>query len=284
MMPALQLQGKPVELPSRPILMGIVNASTDSFSDAGQYPTLEDQFQHAQHLVSDGAALIDIGGETAVGYRLVVSEREEIDRVVPLVERVVEELAVPVSVDTYKPAVAEAAIEAGAVVVNDVSGLADPALAELCATTGAGLVIMHTRVPPKGILQDPDYYDDVVDDVIQFFNEKLELAQARGVSRGQIILDPGPDFAKTPAQTVEVLKALPRLRQLGYPILWAVSRKDFIGEITGERSPRERSAGTLAALAHGYSAGADIFRVHDVRSASDYLKVASELSGGSVPT
>ena len=195
----------------------------------------------------------------------------------PLVERLAG-LGAAVSVDTYKPEVAEAAIAAGAVLVNDVSGLRDPALADVCARTGAGLVIMHTRVAPKGTLLDPERYDDVVADVTGFLHERMAVAIARGVDPEQLLLDPGPDFAKTPAQTVAVLRRLDRLHELGRPLLLAVSNKDFVGALTG-RPPRERLAGTLAAVAHGVEAGAHVLRVHDVAAAADFLRVRAALRG-----
>jgi dihydropteroate synthase len=185
---------------------------------------------------------------------------------------------VPVSVDTYKPAVAEAAVAAGATMVNDVSGLRDPALAEICARGGAALVITHTRVAPKGTLLDPGAYADVVADVADFLRERMAVAVAAGLPEERIVLDPGPDFAKTPAQTVAVLRRLDRLRELGRPLLLAVSRKDFLGAITG-RPPAERDPATLAALAFGVDAGASILRVHDVAGAADFLAVRSVLRG-----
>ena len=196
----------------------------------------------------------------------------------PLIERIVAEHDVLVSVDTYKPEVAEAAIAAGADMVNDVSGLRDPALAEICARTGAALVIMHTRVEPKGTLLDPGAYDDVVEDVVGFLAERVALARSHGVGEWQIVLDPGPDFAKTPAQTVAVLRRLDAVRSLGHPVLLAVSRKDFLGAITGRAAP-DRGAGTLAALAAGIDAGASILRVHDVAAAADFLAVRAVLRG-----
>jgi dihydropteroate synthase len=218
-----------------------------------------------------------VGGESARGDRPPVPAAEEAERVVAVVERLTALDAV-VSVDTYKPAVAEAAIAAGAVLVNDVSGLRDPELADVCARTGAGLVVMHTRVAPKGTLLDPDAYDDVVADVAAFLRERLALAVDRGVAEEQIVIDPGPDFAKTPAQTVAVLRRLGVLRELARPILLAVSRKDFVGAITG-RPARERGAGTLAALGEGVDAGAHIVRVHDVAAARDFLEVRAVLRG-----
>ena len=167
---------------------------------------------------------------------------------------------------------------AGAAIVNDVSGLRDPELADVCARTGAALVVMHTRAAPKQRLQDPTFYDDVLDDVMRFIDERLELARSRGVADEQLIVDPGPDFAKTPAQTVALLRGAARLHEFGRPILMAISRKDFIGALTG-RAPRERGAGTLAALAHGLDQGAHIFRVHDVAAAADFIAVSEALRG-----
>ena len=162
--------------------------------------------------------------------------------------------------------------------VNDVSGLRDPALADVCARTGAGLVIMHTRVAPKGTLLDPGHYDDVVADVAGFLHERMAVAIARGVDPEQLLLDPGPDFAKTPAQTVAVLRRLDDVLALGRPLLLAISNKDFVGALTG-RPPRERLAGTLAAVAHGVEAGAHVLRVHDVAAAADFLRVRAALRG-----
>jgi dihydropteroate synthase len=275
--PVLRLRDRVLELGPRPLLMGIVNASPDSFSDAGDYPTLEAQAARGAELLEAGADLLDVGGESARGDRPAVAVAEEIERVVPLVERLAA-LGAVVSVDTYKPAVAEAAIEAGAVLVNDVSGLRDAALADLCARTGAGLVLMHTRVAPKGTLLEPDRYDDVVADVAGFLHERMTAAIAHGVDPEQLLLDPGPDFAKTPTQTVAVLRRLDALHALGRPLLLAISNKDFVGALTG-RGPRERLAGTLAALAFGVEAGAHVVRVHDVAAAADFLRVLAALRG-----
>jgi dihydropteroate synthase len=267
-----------LELGERPWLMGIVNASPDSFSDGGRYATREAQLALAKQLLAAGADILDIGGESASTGRPPVDPDEEIERVVPLVERVAGELGAIVSVDTYKPAVARAAIAAGAVIVNDVSGLREAALAEVCAQTGAGLVVMHTRAAPRQRMQDPDLYDDVTAEVLGFLRDRVALAVDLGVTPEQLILDPGPDFAKTPAQTVTLLSEVARLHELGRPLLMAISRKDFIGALTG-RPPRERLPGTLAAVAHGVQAGAHIFRVHDVAAVADFLIVRRALSG-----
>ena len=275
---ALLLAGERVQLGGRPWLMGIVNASPDSFSDAGLEQTLSARVERARVLLDAGADVIDIGGESGVTNRPAVDSAEEIERVVPLIERVAGELGARVSVDTYKPAVARAAVAAGATIVNDVSGLRDPVLADVCAETGAALVIMHTRAAPKQKLLDSSFDGRIVADVLSFLSERIELALSRGVAFEQLILDPGPDFGKTPAQSVEVLRALGELHELERPLLLAVSRKDFIGAITS-RSPRERLAGTLAAVEHGVSRGAQVLRVHDVRDVADYLAVRAVLSG-----
>jgi dihydropteroate synthase len=271
-----------LKLGPRPLLMGIVNASPDSFSDGGLHAGLEAQLELARELHAAGADILDIGGESASTGRPPVAEQEEIARVAPLIERVTAELGALVSVDTYKPAVASAAIAAGAKIVNDVSGLRDPALAKVCARSGAALVLMHTRAAPRERLQDPDLYTDIVAEVKDFLAARIRRAIDAGCRPDQIVLDPGPDFAKTPAQTIELLRDLERLHALGRPLLLAISRKDFIGALT-RRAPRERLAGTLAALAHGVERGAHIFRVHDVAAAADFLTVRAALTGASEP-
>jgi dihydropteroate synthase len=265
-------------LGERPWLMGIVNATPDSFSDAGVHRTLEQRVALAGDLLAAGADVIDVGGESGVTNRPPVEPDEEIARVVPLIERIAGELGAVVSVDTYKPAVAAAAIGAGACIVNDVSGLRDPALADVCAETGAALVLMHTRAAPKQKLLDRSWDGRVAADVVAFLRERMALARERGVAEQQLILDPGPDFGKTPAQTVEVLRRLDDVHALGRPLLLALSRKDFVGAIVG-RPPRERGAGTLAALAWGLDAGGHVIRQHDVAAAADFIAVRDVLAG-----
>jgi len=258
--------------------MGVVNANSDSFSDPDPVAA---PLERARALVAAGADVIDVGGESGITGRPPSAVVAEIGRVVPLVADVVRELGAVVSVDTYKPAVAEAAVAAGATVVNDVSGLRDPELADVCARTGAALVVMHTRAAPKERLQDPGRYDGgraVVDDVLAFLRERMDVARARGVADEQLVIDPGPDFAKTPAQTIALLRRLGELHALGRPLLLAASRKDFVGALTG-RPPAERDPGTLAAIGFGADAGAHVFRVHDVRGAADFLRVRAALRG-----
>jgi dihydropteroate synthase len=267
-----------LQLGGRPWLMGVVNATPDSFSDGGGDRTLDERVELARSLLDAGADIIDIGGESGVTNQPPVAPEEEIERVVPLIERVTRQLGAVVSVDTYKPAVAHAAIGAGAAIVNDVSGLRDPELADVCAGTGAALVLMHTRAAPKEKLLDPTLDGLIGADVKRFLRERISVAMAHGIAFEQLMLDPGPDFGKTPAQTVEVLRELSSLHDLERPLLLAVSRKDFIGAIT-QRRPRARLAGTLAAVGQGVDAGAHVLRVHDVADVADYLAVRAALRG-----
>jgi dihydropteroate synthase len=257
--------------------MGIVNASPDSFSDPARRG-LEGLVKRARQLAGAGAALIDVGGESGRTDTEAIPEQEEMARVAPVIERLAAE-GLLVSVDTWRAPVARAALAVGAVMVNDVSGLADPGVADACAETGAALVITHTRLPPKrkGF---PDYAD-VVEDVLALLRKRAEEARRRGVAEEQIVFDPGIDLAKTPPQSVEVLSRLGDLRELGRPLLVAISRKDFIGALT-HRPPRDRLAGTLAALAESVDRGAAILRMHDIDAAHDYLKVRAALRGDSL--
>src|SRR3954447_12086983 len=198
--------------------MGVVNATPNSFSDAGELRTLEDRVARAEQLVADGADLIDVGGQSGVTNEAEIAAELEAERVVPLVAALAQR-GILVSVDTYRPLVAEAAIEAGAGIINDVSGQLYPELAALCARTGAALVVMHTRTPPKTRLDDPDRYADVTDDVVAFLHERIAVAAEQGLGGNRIIVDPGPDFSKTPAQTVDVLRHLDRIEALGHPVL-----------------------------------------------------------------
>ena len=256
-----------------PQLMGIVNANPDSFSDARRLTTLDEQVEAALGLVADGAHLIDVGGESGVTYTGMTAAEVEIERVVPLVERLVAE-EVRVSVDTFKAPVARAALEAGAAMINDVSGLADIALAELCAEHDAALVVMHTRAAPKEV--NFPAYDDVVGDVVEFLRDAVARARAAGVR--EVVVDPGPDFAKSPADTVDVLRAFEQVIALGEPVLAAVSRKYFLGAITG-RPPDRRMGATVAAALWAADAGAAILRVHDVAEVADALAVRDVLRG-----
>jgi len=271
----LRLRDRELDL-SAPVLMGIVNATPDSFSDRPGPKDPEELAERGLRLLADGAAIVDVGGESGRTDTEAVPVEEEIARVVPVVERLAEQGAL-VSVDTWRGPVASAALDAGATMINDVSGLSDESLVAVCAATGAALVITHTQAPPK--TKAFPRYDDVVASVREFLGERMAAARAAGVEAGRIVLDPGIDLAKTPAESVELLRRLPELAALGRPLLLAVSRKDFVGALT-DRPPAERDAGTLAAVGAAVEAGTRIIRVHDVAGARDYLRVRDALANG----
>jgi dihydropteroate synthase len=275
----LALRGSELELePGRPALMGIVNATPDSFSDRPGAKRLDELVRHAETLVADGAAILDVGGQSGRTDRPPIGEDEEAERITGLVARLAGE-GIAVSADTWRAGPARAALEAGAAMINDVSALADPMIASLCAEHEAALVITHTRLEPK-VKGFPDY-EDVVADVLALLNDRAAAACARGLDREALLLDPGLDLAKSPAESVAVLRRLAELEPLGRPLLLAVSRKDFLGAITG-RAPRERGAATLAALEPALGCPAAVVRVHDVAAAADFLAVRATLRGNAV--
>jgi dihydropteroate synthase len=268
--------GRMLELgQEHPAIMGIVNVGSDSVADPLRLWTLEEQLPAARDQVRDGAQIIDIGAQSGRTDTDCISVEHEIELLTPLVSALAAEGAT-VSVDTWRAEVAEAAVGAGARIINDVSGLADLEIAAVAARSGAALVLMHTRATPKAA-HFPGY-DDPVADVLHMLETLIERALEAGVSFEQLILDPGLDYAKTPAESVQVLRRLGALRELQRPLLLAVSRKYFLGMLTG-RGPVDRLASTLAAVGHGVDAGAQIVRVHDVAQTADFLRVRAALRG-----
>jgi dihydropteroate synthase len=271
----LRLRDRELDL-SGTVIMGIVNATPDSFSDRQGPKDPAELAGRARRLVEEGAAIVDVGGESGRTDTEAVPTEVEIGRVVPVIERLA--AAGPlVSVDTWRGPVARAALDAGAHMVNDVSGLSDESVAAACAEAGAALVITHTAVPPK--TKAFPHYDDVVTAVREFLRDRIVTARAAGVAEDQIVLDPGIDIAKSPAESIELIRRLPELAELGRPLMLAVSRKDFVGALT-ERPPAARDAGTLAAVGAAVDAGASIVRVHDVAGTSDFLAVHDALRNG----
>lgn len=272
----LRLCGHKIELqPGAPLVMGIVNIGHDSVADGRSLRTLDEQREFALRQHEDGAHIVDIGVQSGRTDTPVISEAEEIERLLPLVSSLAEE-GIVVSVDLWRAGVADAAVAAGASLINDVSGLADAGIADVAVRTGAGLVVMHTRADPK-VAHFPGYEDPMAD-VIGFLGERIEQATTAGVEREQIVVDPGLDYAKTPQESIEVLRRLGELQSLHLPILLAVSRKYFIGMLTG-KGPEKRLAGTLAAVDFGVCAGAHIVRVHDVAEVTDFLALRAALRG-----
>ena len=277
-MSQLQARGRMIDV-DRPLIMAVINATPDSFSDAGQYSTVEARMERTKEVLDQGADILDIGGQSAITGVPEISEDEEIERITPVIQWVAANTNAIMSIDTYRPKVAEAALIAGAHIINDISGLLHRELADVVAKHQAGYVLMHNRGRPKVRLTDANLYEDVVADVVSFMDERIEWLTASGVSQQQLIIDPGPDFAKTPAQTVQVLQHINSLLTYGQPVLFPVSRKDFIGAITG-RPPRERLSGTLAAIAHTLTlTRSGIYRVHDIQEVRNFIDVWDVLQG-----
>ncbi|MTV27305.1 dihydropteroate synthase [Nitriliruptoraceae bacterium ZYF776] len=271
--------GAPVH---RPQLLGILNVNADSFSDPHGDRDTAGSIAAGIALRDVGADLVDVGAESASPATPVLAAEAEIAALVPVLEGL-HAAGVRTSVDTYKPTVAHAAIDAGVAVVNDYSGLAHPELAEVCGAADVDYVLTHNPAQVKNKLLDTTRYGDVVADTTRWFATTLDELERRGLPRDRVVLDPGIDLSKTPAQSIEVLRGLPQLAaDLGRPLLVAISRKDFIGALVPTR-PRERGPGTLAALAALTEVPATIARVHDVAAAAQFLAVLDALAGPTPP-
>lgn len=251
---------------TRPVVMGILNLTPDSFSDGGRFVAAEAALAHARRLAADGCDIIDVGGESTRPGSVPVSEAEELARIEPLLTSLAGTLDVPISVDTYKSKVAARAVELGAVLVNDVWGLQkDPGMADAVAAAEAAVVIMHNR-------SEKDASTDIIADIRQFFARSLALAEQAGIAPSRIILDPGIAFAKTARQNAEVIARLAEFHDFGRPILVGVSRKAFLGSLI-EGGVEAQLVGTVAASLAALAAGASLFRVHDVAEHVAALKV-----------
>jgi dihydropteroate synthase len=256
-------------------LMGVVNVTPDSFSDGGQYLEPGKAIGHGLALADEGAAILDIGGESTRPRADPVDADEELRRVLPVIEGLVSaRRAAKISIDTSKAAVAAAAVEAGATMVNDVTALrGDPGMAEVVADAGVECCLMHMLGEPRTMQNDPRY-DDVVDEVRAFLEERLAFAVAAGIAEERVILDPGIGFGKTVEHNLELLARLRELVTIGPPVMVGTSRKSFLGRLTG-RAVDERLAGTIASCVVAYEHGARVFRVHEVAPVSDALTVAA---------
>jgi dihydropteroate synthase len=256
----------------RPLVMGVVNVTPDSFSDGGLLVSTDDAVAHANRLTEAGADVIDVGGESTRPGAAPVDVDEEISRVVGVVRRLAE-VGVLVSIDTTKPAVASAAIEAGAVIVNDVSGLGDPEMISVAEQHQAGVVVMHMQGNPRTMQNDPRYVD-VVADIAAFLRARTATAIAAGIDPESVVVDPGIGFGKSIVHNLVLLNRLGALREIGYPLLVGASRKRFLGEIAGHGSPIDRDLASAVAAATAVMRGADIVRTHDVASTLEAVKVA----------
>ncbi len=283
--PAWRTARRAIDL-SRPVLMGVLNITPDSFSDGGRYVRRDAALRRLEELQAEGADIVDIGGESTRPGSAPVSEAVELRRVLPVIEAAAERVDVPLSIDTTKAGVARAALAAGAEIVNDISGLRfDPDLGSLAAEAGAGLVLMHIRGQPR-TMQENIYYDDLVGEVVAELGTSVQRALRAGCRREQLVVDPGIGFGKTAEQNLVLIEQLGRLRELGVPVLVGPSRKSFIGKILG-LAVEDRVEATLAACVVALLRGARLFRVHDVaaaRRALDMAEAITSRSNGAEPS
>ena len=251
----------------RPLIMGILNITPDSFYDGGRYTAPGAAIKHALRLVEEGADIIDVGGESTRPYADSTTVEEELGRVIPVIKAVRARSDVFISIDTYKARVAQEALDAGADMINDVSGLSfDAGMARIAADAKVPVVIMHMKGTPKEMQVEPGY-DDVIGEIKDFFSEKVAFAKQCGIEEENIILDPGIGFGKRLGDNLMIIKELRRFKELGKPVLIGTSMKAFIGRLTGSPDPEERIEGTLASVTLCLWNGADIVRVHDVKKA-----------------
>ncbi len=256
--------------------MGIVNVTPDSFSDGGRYVSTASAISHARQLITDGADILDIGGESTRPGAAAVNSQEELDRVIPVIEGL-NDISVPISIDTYKPEVMRAALAAGASMVNDVNALQEEGALNVVASSGAAVCLMHKQGTPENMQQQPQYRD-VVAEVSAFLHDRIVAAEAAGVARDRIVIDPGFGFGKTLAHNLDLLRELETFCALGVPVLAGLSRKSMLGAITG-RGVDERQVASVAAALLAVERGAAIVRVHDVRDTVDALKIRDAVNG-----
>ena len=263
-----------------PCIVGILNVTPDSFSDGGRFCSVAKALEQARSMAREGAALIDIGGESTRPGAPLVNVAEELDRVMPVIEALTRELDLPLSIDTSKSTVAAAAVASGVEFVNDISGLSyDPQMAGVVAASGAGLIVMHARGRPEAMQQNTDY-EDVVGEVVSSLQKSIRCAEQAGMALDKIAIDPGIGFGKDAAGNLELLRQTATLAELGRPILLGASRKSFIGQVLDQPVPADRLIGTMATLALGYAGGARIFRVHDVAAARQTVLMAQAVCAG----
>ncbi|WP_448230185.1 dihydropteroate synthase [Pseudoxanthomonas mexicana] len=278
--PQLDCAGRILRL-DRPQVMGIVNVTPDSFSDGGAHDTTDAAVAHALRLVEEGADVLDIGGESTRPGAAEVEVEEELRRVVPVIERLAAQVAVPISIDTSKPEVMRAAVQAGVGVINDVYGLRREGALDAAAALGVPVVLMHMQGEPRSMQAAPQY-DDVVGEVHRFLAERIFAAEMAGIPKQRIVVDPGFGFGKDTAHNLQLLAQFERFAELGVPVLAGLSRKRSIGELTGRDVPADRVAGSVAAHLIAAQRGAAIVRVHDVAATVDALKVWNAVAA--VPT
>jgi len=259
------------------LIMGVLNVTPDSFSDGGQFFEPDRAVEHGLKMAADGAAIIDVGGESTRPGSAPVSTEEQIKRVVPVIKALREETTVPISIDTRNYQVAEAALQVGAAMINDITALSDERMGRLAAEKQVPVVLMHMQGTPQTMQIEPKY-DDVVGEVRQFLLERAKRAERFGISKDRIFIDPGIGFGKTLEHNLLILRSIRKFVETGYRVLVGTSRKNFIGQITGRENPAERIFGTAASVALCVAAGVSIVRVHDVAEMSDVINVVQAVS------
>ncbi len=266
-----------IDFSQRTCIMGVLNVTPDSFSDGGLYFEKSIAIERAKEMVEDGADIIDIGGESTRPGAEPVSLDEELNRTIPVIETLSKEIKVPISIDTYKSIVAEKAINAGASIVNDISGLRfDPEMAEVIAKHKVPVVIMHIKGTPRNMQKEP-FYENLIIEIKNYLEDSINIALSAGIEKDKIIIDPGIGFGKTFEHNLEIIHKLSEFTIFGRPILIGLSRKAFIGKILNNAPPRERVEGTAAAVAISIMNGANIIRVHDVKQMAMVAKVADAI-------
>ncbi len=273
------LQRMYLEMEKRTLIMGILNTTPDSFSDGGMHASAEASVEHGLLMASEGADIIDVGGESTRPGAEPVSPEEEISRVVPVIRELAGKIKLPISIDTFKPEVARAALDAGASIINDITGLGCPKMRGLAAERRVPSIIMHMKGTPQTMQQNPSY-EDVVSEVMAFLRERIAEAVEAGLPEEFIIIDPGVGFGKTVSHNLAIIRELADFKAIGRPILLATSRKGFIGKITGVQQASERVEGTAATVALGIANGANIVRVHDVREMTRVARMADAVARG----
>jgi dihydropteroate synthase len=256
--------------------MGILNVTPDSFSDGGQFFNVDKAVEHGIQMVADGAAIIDIGGESTRPGSESVSTKQQIERVIPIIEELSKKIEIPISIDTYNIQVAQAALGAGAAMINDITALSDDSMAELAAEYEVPVVLMHMQGTPSTMQAEPKY-DEVVNEVMEFLLSRAKKAERLGIPRKRIFIDPGIGFGKTLEHNLLLLRNLEKFVASEYHVLVGTSRKSFIGSITGKDNPSERIFGTAATVALCVAAGVSIVRVHDVAEMVDVVKVTNAI-------
>lgn len=270
----------PMKLEGKPLIMGILNITPDSFYDGGKYSEVDSAIAQAEKMVEEGADIIDVGGESTRPGSERVSLDKELERVIPVIKELVKRIDVPISIDTYKAEVARLAIEEGAEMVNDISAMRfDEKMIDVIREEKVPIVLMHMKGTPKDMQENP-FYEDVMGEIYGFLIERAEWAVDRGVGKDYLVIDPGIGFGKRSIDNLEIIRRLPELKSLGFPILIGPSRKSFIGNILGGLPPEERLEGTAAVVAISVLKGANIIRVHDVKAMKRVIDVAYAISQG----